>query len=102
MDNTTSYRSIGVNEMDSLLDTVEIIDIREPYEFSEGSLRNATNIPMGELLANPDSFLEEGKTYYILCRSGMRSRNTCQMLNAQGYDVIDVTGGMLGYTGNQR
>lgn len=102
MDNNTSYKSVNVNEIDSLLGKVEVIDIREPYEFREGSLSTATNIPMGELINYPETFLEEGKTYYIICRAGIRSKNACSILKAQGYDVVDVTGGMMAYTGNQR
>lgn len=95
-------KSIHVNDMDSLLGNVEIIDIREPYEYKGGSLRTAKNIPMGELLMNPEKYLLKDKKYYIMCQSGGRSRNACKALEKQGYDVINVSGGMGAYVGTKR
>ena len=32
--------------------------------------------------------------YYVICKSGMRSARACQFLEEQGYEVINVQGGM--------
>ena len=32
---------INVNEIDNLLGKIELIDIREPYEYKEGSIKTA-------------------------------------------------------------
>ncbi len=86
-----------VNDMDGLLGKVNVIDIREPYEFETGSLESAVNIPMGSLVSDPEKFLEKEKTYYILCQSGARSSQTVNYLSQKGYNVIDVVGGMGSY-----
>ena len=93
---------IHVNDMDNLLGSVELIDIREPYEYKGGSLKTAKNIPMGNLLSSPDNFLKKEKTYYIMCQSGGRSGRTCSILTRQGFDVINVAGGMGSYVGTKR
>ncbi len=93
---------INVNEMDNLIGKVELIDIREPYEYKSGSLRTAKNIPMNNLLSNPDKYLEKDKTYYIMCQSGGRSAMTTRTLKRQGFKVIDVIGGMGSYVGTKR
>lgn len=93
---------INVNDMDDLLGKVELIDIREPYEVASGTLLTAKNIPMGNLLNNPGKYLLQGKTYYIMCQSGGRSARTCKMLSSQGYDVINVSGGMGSYAGTKK
>lgn len=95
-------KSIHVNDIDSLLGTVELIDIREPYEYKNGTLRTAKNIPMGTLLTNPQKYLSKEKTYYIMCQSGGRSRNTCKNLERLEYNVINVSGGMGSYVGTKR
>lgn len=93
---------INVNDMDNLIGKVELIDIREPYEYKSGSLRTAKNIPMGNLLASPEKYLIKDKTYYIMCQSGGRSGRTTKELTKQGFNVINVAGGMGSYVGAKR
>lgn len=98
----TNTKVIHVNDMDNLLGEVDLIDIREPYEYKNGTLKTAKNIPMGSLLSAPDNFLKKDKTYYIMCQSGGRSSRACSILNKQGFDVVNVAGGMGSYVGSQR
>ena len=93
---------IHVNDMDSLIGKVELIDIREPYEFKSGCLLTAKNIPMGSLLEQPQKYLIKDKTYYIMCQSGGRSGRAVSILTKQGYQVINVAGGMGSYVGTKR
>lgn len=93
---------IHVNDMDNLIGKVEIIDVREPYEFRSGSLRTAKNIPMGNLSANPEKYITKDKTYYIICQSGARSGILTRILTKQGYSVINVAGGIGSYVGTKR
>ena len=93
---------IDVNDMDNLLGKVELIDIREEYEFKGGSLKSAKNIPMGKLLENPEKYLDKDKEYYLLCRSGARSENACSVLMKEGYKVINVKGGVINYLGTNK
>lgn len=93
---------INVNDMDNLIGKVELIDIREPYEYRRGSLKTAKNIPMGDLLASPEKYLVKDKPYYIICQSGARSRSATRILSKQGFDIINVAGGMGSYLGRKR
>jgi len=51
-------------------------------------------LEMGNLLKNPEKYLMKDKTYYIMCQSGARSNRTTKILNKQGYQVINVAGGV--------
>ena len=93
---------INVNDMDDLIGKVELIDIREPYEYKSGSLKTAKNIPMGNLLTSPEKYLIKDKTYYIMCQSGGRSGRTTKELTKQGFNVINVAGGMGSYVGAKK
>lgn len=93
---------INVNEMDELIGKVELIDIREQYEYAGGSIKSAKNIPMGELLNSPEKYLNKNKEYYIMCQSGGRSLRACNSLSNQGFKVINVSGGMGSYLGSKR
>ena len=83
-------KAINVNEMDDLIGKVHLIDIREKYEYAGGSIKSAKNIPMGELLNDPEKFLDKSKEYYIMCQSGGRSARACNALSGQGFNVINV------------
>jgi rhodanese-related sulfurtransferase len=98
---TETGKTINVNEIDHLIGKVNIIDIREPYEYKGGSLLTAKNIPMGDLVNTPGKHLSKDKTYYIMCHSGGRSSRTCNYLAKQGFDVINITGGIVSYSGNK-
>jgi len=93
---------INVNDMDSLMGKVELIDIRETYEYNSGSIISAKNIPMGNLLMEPSKYLEKDEIYYIMCQSGGRSGSACRELLKQGFDVVNVSGGMGSYVGKNR
>lgn len=92
--------SVSVNEIDSLIGKIELIDIREPYEYKGGCLKGSKNIPMNTLLSNPDKYLEKTKTYHLMCLSGSRSSQACRYLKKMGYDVVNVKGGIGMYRGN--
>ncbi|ACD51858.1 rhodanese-like domain-containing protein [Clostridium botulinum] len=101
-ENTNKKRStIDVSEIDDLLGKIELIDIREPFEYRIGSIKTSKNIPMHDLLDNTDEYLEKNKEYYLICRSGARTASVCIDLREKGFDVINVYGGMVSYDGNQ-
>ncbi|GAA0079199.1 rhodanese-like domain-containing protein [Clostridium sp. CTA-5] len=93
---------INVNDIDNLIGKIDLIDIREEYEYKNGSIKTAKNIPMGELLNEPSKYLKKNKEYYIMCQSGGRSARTCSNLVKQGFDVINVSGGVGSYLGTNK
>jgi rhodanese-related sulfurtransferase len=93
---------IHVNDIDSLIGSIELIDIRELFEYKNGSLKTAKNIPMGNLLAGPERYMVKDKTYYIVCQSGGRSAAVVRALTKQGYNTINVAGGVGSYVGTKR
>ncbi|WP_346935417.1 rhodanese-like domain-containing protein [Clostridium sp.] len=93
---------ISVNDIDSLGGKVNLIDIREVYEYRSGSLKSAKNIPIGDLLSNPDRYLKKDSEYYLVCQTGSRSSLACRRLTKQGFNVINVLGGIGSYVGTKR
>ena len=97
-----NLKSTNVNDLDDLIGKINLIDIREPYEFKGGSLKSAKNIPMNILLNNPSKYLNKDNTYYIMCLSGARSKMACKVLTKEGFDVINVSGGIGSYVGTNK
>lgn len=100
--NKNTGKVINVNDIDNLIGKINLIDIREPYEYRTGSIKSAKNIPMGDLLEEPDKYLEKDKEYHILCQSGGRSARACNKLTGLGFDVVNVAGGVGSYAGSKR
>lgn len=95
-------KAINVNNLDNLISKEAIIDIREPNEYKNGSIKTAKNIAMANLLSNPENHLNKDKTYYILCHSGARSARATKILANLGYNVINLVGGIRSYRGSNR
>ena len=96
--NNKKYNSVKVNEIDDL-GKINLIDIREQYEYKSGHVPDARNIPMSNLIDNTEKYLDKDKEYYIICQSGARSSRTSGSLAAKGYKVINVEGGTGRYQG---
>ena len=73
---------------------VHIIDVREPFEYEAGHISGAKNIPLGEI---NNYHGDKAIPLYVICRSGHRSMQACHILRNKGYDVTNISDGMLGY-----
>jgi rhodanese-related sulfurtransferase len=99
---TNKEKNIKVSELDNLIGKINLVDVRETYEFKNGSIKSAKNIPMGQLVNEPNKYLDKDNTYYIICESGARSARTSNYLARQGFDVINVLGGVSSYDGKNK
>ena len=70
-----------------------VLDVREDDEWVVGHIEGATHIPMGEVPSRLDD-LPEGAPLYVTCRGGGRSARVAAWLNQNGYDAVNVGGGM--------
>ena len=95
-------KSIDINKIDEILDNIELIDIREEFEYDNERIAGAKNIPMNEILTEPQDYLSKDKEYYIMCQHAVRSARACSYLSSMGYNVINVAGGMAEYRGINR
>lgn len=88
-------------ELINLLDANEdlnIIDVREDFEVANGMIPGAVHIPLGSIPERMNE-LDPSKQYIIVCRSGNRSGKACEFLEANGFNVVNLEGGMLEYDG---
>jgi rhodanese-related sulfurtransferase len=71
-----------------------VLDIREPFEWEQGTLPGATLIPMGEIPARKGE-LQVDEALLIVCRSGGRSQQVAMYLTTSGFSrVANMAGGM--------
>jgi rhodanese-related sulfurtransferase len=78
---------------------VNLIDVREIYEFEESKITGSQNIPLGTLMSVIEE-LNDLKDQEIImqCRSGHRSSIAQQLLIGAGFlNVKNLTGGILAW-----
>ncbi|BCB03839.1 rhodanese-like domain-containing protein [Bacillus sp. KH172YL63] len=78
--------------------SLNIIDVREDEEVATGIIPTAKHIPLGQVEARVNE-LDQSKEYIMVCRSGGRSGQAASFLESQGFDVINMSGGMMSWTG---
>lgn len=91
------FSSILMRELMNLKN-VDIIDVRNHEEHRTGIIPGAICIPMDQI-ASAMPKLSKEKTYYIVCQSGSRSQVVCSYLADNGYNAVNVMGGMSAYFG---
>ena len=74
-------------------ESLSVLDVREVEEFEALHLEGVRNFPLSQL-ADAYEQLDKDNLYYVICKSGMRSARACKFLAEQGYEVINVQGGM--------
>jgi rhodanese-related sulfurtransferase len=87
--------AIPTTTVTQLPDDAVLVDVREPHEWEAGHAPGAIHIPLGELPSRIGELPETDDAVAIVCRSGGRSARAVQWLAQQGYDVVNVEGGML-------
>ena len=72
-----------------------LLDVREDDEWAAGRAPTAVHVPMSELRQDT---VPRDRRVLVLCRVGGRSAAVAAALEQLGYDVANVTGGMLSWS----
>ena len=88
--------NISTSELKSRLNQeVVLLDVRTPAEYRSGHIRGAKNVPLHRI----SQYEAKGKqTHYVICQSGMRSKQATKILAKKGIQVVNVKGGMNAWT----
>lgn len=70
-----------------------LLDVREQDEWDAGHAPGALHIPMSEIGGRLEEVPNDVQLY-VVCRAGGRSARVTQYLNANGWEAVNVEGGM--------
>lgn len=76
--------------------SVTLLDVRTPGEYSRGHIEGFKNIPVDELREHLDE-IEKEKPVYVICQSGLRSYIATRILEGNGYEAYNFSGGFRFY-----
>lgn len=90
------FKQVNVDKVRELVESNSIIlDVRESYEYDNGHIKGASNIPLSELRKRINE-IPKDKPVYVHCRSGQRSYNAVLALQNLGFNnVYNITGSFL-------
>jgi len=75
-------------------EAIQLIDVREPFEFEIARIDGAKLIPLGQLANRLHELKRNGQTV-VHCHTGMRSAQAVQMLRQTGFtNVYNLEGGI--------
>ena len=79
-----------------------VLDVRTPEEFENSRIPDSKNIDF----YNPQNFIQEiekldkNNSYYIYCRTGVRSANSCALMKELGFKkTYNLLGGIVEWNG---
>ena len=91
---------ISVHDLEQWLDEgreVDVIDVREPLEWTEGHIAQALHVPMLEAVRRRDELAPE-RAKAVVCAGGLRSSAVISALKRHGVsNFYNVTGGMAAW-----
>ena len=87
-------KNITWEEVENLKDKKDmlVLDVRTDKEYEEGAFKDCIHIPLDDL-RNRLNELDKSKTFFVYCRTGLRSYIACRILTQNGFQVQNITGG---------
>ena len=73
-----------------------VVDVRQPDEYRRGHISGSKLIPLGELSSRMNE-LPKDKEIVLVCASGNRSRSATKRLVSEGYNAVNMNGGMMSW-----
>ena len=80
-------KSISAKELNELINSVEkiqIVDVRDHFEWDICHIKGALNIPMNLISESIDK-ISKDITTIVMCHHGVRSMNVIHYLESKGY-----------------
>jgi rhodanese-related sulfurtransferase len=92
---------IGPDELAARLGEVELIDVREPYEWEAGRIDGSRHVEL-ERLASQAETIPRDRPVVFACRLGARSAMAAQAFRSAGWDAWSLRGGLTLWHGEGR
>jgi len=78
-------------------DAMTLLDVREDWELAVASVPDTVHIPMATV---PERLgeLDRNRDVIVLCRSGRRSLEIAKFLQLNGFNALNLSGGILAWS----
>jgi rhodanese-related sulfurtransferase len=93
-------KSITVQELHKLINNnknISLVDVREKSERVMASIKGSIHVPMMAIPHQLELFNKD-EPIYLFCHSGVRSAQACLYLEQQGFDSVNIIGGIQAWS----
>ncbi|QKJ25567.1 rhodanese-like domain-containing protein [Aquiluna borgnonia] len=73
-----------------------LIDVRESHEYRSGHAPGAKHISV-QVIERRLGEIPKERPILVMCQSGMRSQRAAEILSRNGYQVMNVSGGIVNW-----
>lgn len=94
--------TVGIDELPA---DAFVLDVREPHEWHSGHIESAVHVPMNSVPATVSyepARIPSDRRVYVVCAMGGRSAHVTAWLRGNGFDAVNVAGGMDAWCGSGR
>lgn len=96
MDSTHEVPEVAPAEAKRRIDGGALhVDVREPDEHARMRIEGARLLPLSEFADRYGEELPRDREIVVSCRSGARSGRAVAFLREQGYDAVNLAGGII-------
>lgn len=96
-----NFENVDVEGFQKLMNepNVTVLDVRSAAEYAEGHIEGAILIDQGEsdFMEQAKSKLNKERKIAVYCRSGRRSANAAGRLAAEGFQCVNLKGGIIAW-----
>jgi rhodanese-related sulfurtransferase len=78
-------------------ESLTLLDVREDWELAVASVPGILHIPMGQV-ADRIGEIDRSREVVVLCRSGRRSLQVANFLQQNGFQAVNLAGGILAWS----
>ena len=99
-----SFRSVDAEQFAREIEReeVQLVDVRTAEEFAEGHIPGAMNMDVnGVAFEAQIATLDTERPVALYCRSGRRSKVAAEKVAKAGFEVVELDGGILSWTGDK-
>lgn len=101
-----NYSDMDVTEFSEFLtnDSVQVVDVRTPEEYSDGHIHGAKNLNVFDKDFTDKALksLDRNRSIAVYCRSGKRSAEAARILSEKGFKVTNLKGGIIAWKDNKQ
>lgn len=99
-----SFRSVDAEQFAREIEReeVQLVDVRTAEEFAEGHIPGAVNMDVNGVAFDAQiATLDTERPVALYCRSGRRSKVAAEKVAKAGFEVVELDGGILSWTGDK-
>ena len=99
-----SVTEISADDLAARKETLVLLDVRTPQEFTAGHLPQAWNVPLDEVWARMKEIRAKAgpRDLVVYCQGGRRAGSAAAALSAEGLHVMHLTGDYGGWLSEKR